>query len=94
MKIVQKNYESDGGFYAMENDTAVGEMTYSWAGPDKIIIDHTHVVPGYTDSGIGKKMVMKAVDYARDNNIKIVPLCTFANSVFKKNPDIRDVLYN
>jgi predicted GNAT family acetyltransferase len=94
MEIIQKNYDNNGGFYAIENEIKIGEMTYSWAGNDKIIIDHTHVVMEYTDRGIGKNLLMKAVDFARENNIKIIPLCPFASSVFKKEAEIRDVLFN
>lgn len=94
MKIVQKNFEDNGIFQAFKDDSEVGEMTYVWAGPDKFIIDHTHVKYGHTGEGIGNQLVMKAVKYARDNDVKIIPLCSFANSVFKRNPEIRDVLSN
>jgi uncharacterized protein len=36
---------------------------------------------------------MAAVDYARKNQIKVIPLCRFAKSVFDKTPEIKDVLY-
>ena len=42
--------------------------------------------------GFGKKMVTKAVEYARENHIKIIPLCPFAKSVFDKTPNFKDVL--
>jgi uncharacterized protein len=67
-------------------------MTYSIAGEDKIIIDHTEVSPAYNGKGIGKKLVVEAVEFARINNIKILPLCPFARSVFARNKDLRDVL--
>ena len=38
-------------------------------------------------------MVMKVVEFAREQGIKIIPLCPFSNSVFQKTPEIRDVLY-
>jgi predicted GNAT family acetyltransferase len=37
-------------------------------------------------------LAMKAVEYARDKHIKILPLCPFARSVFDKSPEIADVL--
>jgi hypothetical protein len=37
-------------------------------------------------------MVAQAVTYARENNIKIIPLCPFAKKVFDKTPEFRDVL--
>jgi hypothetical protein len=67
-------------------------MTYSKAGDNMIIIDHTDVSDNLRGQGAGKQLVMKAVEYARSNNIKILPLCPFAKSVFDKTPEIGDVL--
>jgi predicted GNAT family acetyltransferase len=50
------------------------------------------VNPGNNGKGFGKMMVMKAVEYAREKGIKILPLCPFAKSVFDKTPEISDVL--
>jgi len=36
--------------------------------------------------------VAAAVDYARTNGWKILPLCPFAKSVFDKTPEYADVL--
>ncbi len=68
-------------------------MTYTWAGPGKFIIDHTEVSPEFNGKGVGKQLVMAAVAYARAERVKIMPLCPFAQSVFDKNPDIKDVLF-
>lgn len=93
MEIIQENNEKKGLFKAIENNVEAGLMTYSWAGENKFIIDHTEVNPDFSGKGVGKKLVMKAVDYARANNLKIMPLCPFAKSVFDRVAEIRDVLY-
>lgn len=87
-----KDYKG-GYFTAEENGEEAGRMTYSDAGPDKLIINHTEVRPKYAGRGVGTQMVMACVDYARKNNLKVVPICPFARNVFIKNSDIRDVLY-
>ena len=92
MHIEQHNSESKGFFKAHEDGKRAGLMTYSWAGSDKIIIDHTTVDPDFKGKGIGKQLVMAAVEYARVNNIKIIHLCPFAKSVFDKTSEIQDVL--
>ncbi len=92
MEIQQINRDSKGFFKAVSDGKEAGRMTYSWAGNDKFIIDHTEVNPEFNGKGVGKKMVMEAIKYARENNIKILPLCPFAKSVFDKTPEIRDVL--
>jgi predicted GNAT family acetyltransferase len=84
--------ESKGMSLAKENDNQVGSMTYSIAGPELIIIDHTEVDPAYNGKGVGKQMLYKIVEMARQKNIKIIPLCPFAASMFRKLEEIRDVL--
>ena len=40
----------------------------------------------------GKQLVTAAVEYARKNKIKILPLCPFARSVFERVKEFGDVL--
>ena len=77
---------------ATDNNQEAGRMTYSMAGRDKMIIDHTEVQPAFNGKGVGKLLVLAAVSFARDNKIGIIPLCPFAKSVFQKTEEIRDVL--
>ena len=93
MEIIHERNEKKGAFTAQEGNVKAGEMTYSWAGTDKIIIDHTDVNPEFKGQGIGKVMGLAAVGFAREKGIKILPLCPFAKATFDKNPDIQDVLF-
>ncbi|WP_304516840.1 GNAT family N-acetyltransferase [Cecembia rubra] len=92
MKIEQFNRESKGFFKAIEEDKEAGRMTYSWAGENRFIIDHTEVNPEFKGKNVGKQLVMAAVNFARENNLKIIPLCPYAKSVFDKTAEIRDLL--
>ncbi|RQO32243.1 GNAT family N-acetyltransferase [Taibaiella sp. KBW10] len=92
MEMLQFNNETKGSFQAMIDGAKAGTMTYSWAGTDKIIIDHTEVDPAYKGKGVGNELLNAAVDFARAQQIKIMPLCPFAKSVFDKTPSIHDVL--
>lgn len=92
MLIQHKQNGSKGLFYAGDEDNHLAEMTYTIPAPNKLIIDHTEVSDELRGKNVGYQLVHTAVEYARANNIKIIPLCPFANSVFKKNPDFADVL--
>jgi len=81
-----------GVFELLDGATKAGEMTYVWAGDDKFIIDHTEVNEAYGGQGSGKKLVEAAVAFARDKQVKILPLCPFAKKVFERSPELRDVL--
>ncbi len=89
LKINDKN----GAFYIDVNEKQEAMMTFVFAGEDKIIIDHTEVNSGNEGKSFGKKMVAKAVEFAREKGIKIIPLCPFAKSIFDKTMEFRDVLY-
>jgi len=94
MEINQINDIKRGHFEAVEDGKEAGKMTYTWAGDSKFIIDHTEVSDEFSGKGVGKKLLMATVDYARNNNLKIIPLCPFAKSVFDKDEDITDVLFS
>jgi predicted GNAT family acetyltransferase len=92
MQILQQDNYNKGKFYIEVDGFQQAEMTYTWAGTDRIIIDHTEVNESLKGKNAGKQMLMKAVEFARNKGIKIIPLCPIARSVFQKTPDIRDVL--
>ncbi|HNP31985.1 MAG TPA: GNAT family N-acetyltransferase [Flavobacterium sp.] len=93
MSEVKLEIQDKKGYFHIDVDgKQEAKMTFVFAGDDKIIIDHTEVNPGNEGKGFGKQMVSKAVDWARENHIKIIPLCPFAKSVFDKVTEFRDVL--
>lgn len=92
MEVKQNNAEIRGKFAAFIDGKQAGLMTYTWAGADKFIIDHTEVGEDFNGKGVGKEMVFAAVDFARKNNLKIIPLCPFAKAMFQKYEEIRNVL--
>ena len=64
------------------------------AGEDRFIIDHTEVEEAYNGKGVGKEMLLAAVDFARKNGKTIIPLCPFAKATFQKHDELQDVLVN
>ncbi|MCO6149606.1 GNAT family N-acetyltransferase [Flavobacterium sp. NRK1] len=90
MEIKHSDDGDKGYFSAKEGEVKAGLMTYVWAGNDKFIIDHTEGNPDF--KGIGKKLLDAAVNYARENNKKIIPLCPFAKKMFDRYEELHDVL--
>jgi predicted GNAT family acetyltransferase len=91
MVIQHKQLQEKGMFYVGQDGAILAEMVYSMA-PNKMIIEHTEVDDSLAGKGVGKQLVFTAVEYARSHNIKIVPLCPFAKSVFEKVKEWQDVL--
>jgi predicted GNAT family acetyltransferase len=91
VNIEREDNGKKGRFVIYENDVPAGEMSYVWTGKTRSIIDHTGVEPSFSGRGFGEQLVAKAVEYARDNNLKILPLCPFAKKVFDNDVKLDDV---
>lgn len=92
MDIQHSDDGKKGKFYIEQDGEQLAEMTYVWAG-NKFIIDHTEVSDRLAGKGIGKQLVHKAVEFARNKHVKIMPLCPFAKAVFDKTEAYNDVLF-
>ncbi|MEM6717999.1 MAG: GNAT family N-acetyltransferase [Bacteroidota bacterium] len=92
MDIEIRERENKGFAIAQVDGKKAGMMTYSIPQGDFIIVDHTEVEPEFKGQSVGKQLLYKIVEMVREKNLKILPLCPFANAMFKKLDDIKDVL--
>jgi len=93
MLIQQEQEGRKGSFYVEENGNRLAEMVYNMSGNELMIIEHTEVADELRGKNVGYQLVHTAVEYARTNHLKILPLCPFAKSVFdKKHEEFGDVL--
>ena len=81
------------GRWVADVDGHAAEMTYSRASPSLIIIDHTGVPDALRGRGVGQALVRRAVEDARRDGFRIVPLCPFAKAQFERHADWADVLH-
>lgn len=94
MEIQREEHGSKGAFFISAQGKRLAEMTYSKAGDTRLIIDHTEVSEALKGKGAGKQLVTAAVNFARQQKIKILPLCPFARAVFEKTLEFADVWDN
>lgn len=80
-------------FLIQDNGNNAALMTYVISNPELYIIDHTFVENAYRGQGLGDKLIQAMVDYARENGIKILPLCPFAKGRFERISEYADVLH-
>lgn len=92
-EVFREGNDKKARFYIEENGERIAVMEYVYAGEDKFIIEHTEVNEQYEGKGLGKMLVEAAVKYAREQLMKIIPLCPYANAVFKRKVEYEDVLY-
>lgn len=92
MNIKQSDNTKHGTFEIFDADVKAGEMAYTWAGDSMLIIDPTDVEDQFRGQGIGRQLLDALVAFAREREIKVIPLCPFSKSVFDKDQSIHDVL--
>ena len=84
--ILKLDDKRQGGFYIMDGEEQLGEMAIGIS--DKTLtVFHTEVSPEAEGKGLAKKMLEAMVAYARERQMKVVPLCPFVHAQFKRNPD-------
>ncbi|RDK89190.1 GNAT family N-acetyltransferase [Marinirhabdus gelatinilytica] len=82
-KIEKVDNGNKGRFIIYENDEFAGELKYSRPEKSKFSIDHTAVEKKFAGKGLGKKLVINAVEYARENQLKILPHCSYAKKIIE-----------
>lgn len=69
----------------------VAELRYQRTG-DVIAYTHTEVPPALEGQGIAGQMAKYALDYAKDNNLRIQPLCPYVAKYVQRHHDWDDFL--
>jgi predicted GNAT family acetyltransferase len=91
MNIQHKETEGGGSFYMPEGDDIKAEIVYARSGQN-LVIEHTEVDEELRGKNFGYDLVGRVVEYARENDLKVVPVCRFAKAVFDKKEEYSDVL--
>lgn len=93
MKPTIKHNENDSrGVFLMEGENGViSELTYSKDRNGVMTIDHTETKRNEEGKGYAGKLLAHTVEFAREHNFKIEPLCPFAEVKFDEHPEYKDV---
>ena len=84
---------SDHHFYIGEASSPQAWLEFTRA-ENILTLVHTEVTPILQGQGVAGQLVAFAVDYARQHQLKVVPVCDYAAGQFAKKADYRDVLLN
>jgi predicted GNAT family acetyltransferase len=49
-------------------------------------IEYVEVSPELRGTGLGRQLVEKAVAFATDANLRVVPICSYARAVIQRDP--------
>ena len=91
MEIQRDEHGRKGAFFIDEEGEWIAELTYV-TDNGVMTIDHTEIDEKLRGEGIGEDMVRAAVEYARENGLKINAVCPYAKKVIERTPELQDVL--
>jgi len=89
-KVPVTNNESAKRFEArLGEHTAI--LTYMRQ-PDALVLVHTEVPEQLEGRGLGGDLVRTALEYARAQDLRIVPRCPFVVTWLERHPEYEDVV--
>ena len=60
--------------------------------PDRIVLQHTEVPAPLEGHGIAAKLTRAALDFARANHLRVVPLCPYVSSFLRHHREYHNLL--
>jgi predicted GNAT family acetyltransferase len=84
--IFEVNERGRGSFSISEGDKQIGKMDIGISG-EFLTAYHTEVAPEAEGKGLAKKLLEAMVAYAREQKLKVIPLCVFVQARFKRHPE-------
>ena len=83
--------EVTSGRFEIEQDGHLAYLEYTMAG--KILgLIHTEVPKELRGKGLASELTMNALQYARENGMKVDVVCPLVAGYFEKHPEVRDLL--
>lgn len=55
-------------------------------------IEYVEVSPELRGKGLGRQLVAKAVEFAKDTQLRVVPICSYARAVIVRDPAMSPLL--
>lgn len=59
---------------------------------DTMVITHTYVPQILEGRGIGAALTRKALEFASEKNLKVIPVCSFAEAYIKRHPEYQRLI--
>lgn len=88
VEVKREDNGIEGRFLAYEDGAFAGEMTYLWVDDKEILVEHTRVGEEFRGRGIAKILFDEMICFAKENNVKVMPVCSYVVKMFRKDPSL------
>jgi len=89
----ERNERNHQAFDLYENGEKKGEMEVGIHN-NLLTVYHTEVFAGGEGKGWAKLLLDAMIAHARENNLKVVPLCPYVLAQFKRHPELYEDVWS
>jgi len=87
---IQHNKDKKRFFTIVEEREAY--LNYEFSGENTLNFNHTYVPFNLRGRSIAAQIVRYALEYARENNFKVIPSCSYVRVYIDKNKQFSDLV--
>jgi len=90
MNEVQHDTEEHKFYIEVKGSEA--HMSYYYKDPSRVVYSHTYVPPELRGGGLAGKVVRTALEWARTQNLEVLPTCSYVVKFVQKHPEFQDIV--
>lgn len=83
-------HDIDNSSFVIKIDNAASYVSYSLNGSIMELYT-TYTPPQLRGKGLAEKVVRAALDYAKENQLKIVPTCSYVRVFLERHPEYKSL---
>lgn len=91
LEDIEVEHREERQRFEMQVGNLVAVLDYSRQGK-AMVITHTGVPTALEGQGIASKLTKFALEYARAEGLKVVPLCSFAQVYIQRHPEYKELV--
>ena len=92
MQIQHQETQRGSEFFIERDGRHIAEITYQYQDEATIVADHTWVDNSLRGQGVARQLLDVLVAFAREKQLKIVPVCSYVKTAFETDTQYADVV--
>lgn len=82
---LEVSHNKAGNTFEVRIDGLLSKLDYMQDGKN-FVITHVGVHPEFRGQGLAGKIVDASLEYAKQNSLRVIPMCSYAAYYIRKNP--------
>ena len=88
----ETRHDPENTRFVIALEGAVATLEYHHAGERTLDFTSTFVPVEHRNKRVGERLVLDALDYARENGYRVIPSCPFVRAVARRHREYQDLL--